>query len=165
MNIAQILSTLRSERDRINKAIAALEGLDGAEPSTQSRGATNSTKGFRKKKGGLTTAGRRRLSLNMKKRWGSGAASSDVMKRACRTYRVCDLSAAAIKTASTQPGCVPFPLKGDATCKPNSGTIRLSQIKFTIAMTATQSLANAAVTYPIWMPSRTNTSCFLCIPR
>lgn len=69
MNIPQILSSLRSERDRINKAIAALEGLDGTTPSTQPRRATIPAKGFRKKKGGLTAAGRRSLSENMKKRW------------------------------------------------------------------------------------------------
>ncbi len=69
MNIPQILTSLRAERDRINKAIAALEGLDGAAPTTQPGRATTSTKGFRKKKGGLTAAGRRRLSENMKKRW------------------------------------------------------------------------------------------------
>ncbi len=70
MDIRQILNSLRSERDRINKAIAALEGLDGAFP-TAGRTNTSATakKGFRKKKGGLTAAGRRRLSENMKRRW------------------------------------------------------------------------------------------------
>ncbi len=69
MNIPQILTSLRAERDRINKAIAALEGLDGATPSTQSAPTNTPTESFRKKKGGLTAAGRRRLSENMKKRW------------------------------------------------------------------------------------------------
>ncbi len=69
MNIPQILSSLRAERDRINKAIAALEGLDGAEASTHPRQTSASAKGYRRKKGGLTAAGRQRLSENMKKRW------------------------------------------------------------------------------------------------
>lgn len=70
MDIPEILKSLRSERDRINRAIAALEGLDGVS-STAARTSTSPTraKGFRKKKGGLTAAGRKRLSENMKKRW------------------------------------------------------------------------------------------------
>jgi hypothetical protein len=70
MNIPQILNGLRAERDRINKAIAALEGLDSASsPAARANTSPSHAKGFRKKKGGLTPAGRRRLSENMKKRW------------------------------------------------------------------------------------------------
>ena len=70
MDIPEILKSLRFERDRINRAIAALEGLDGTF-STAARTSSSLTraKGFRKKKGGLTVAGRKRLSDNMKKRW------------------------------------------------------------------------------------------------
>ncbi len=70
MDIPEILKNLRSERDRISRAIIALEGLD-ATSATGDRTSTlpNHAKGFRKKKGGLTAAGRKRLSENMKKRW------------------------------------------------------------------------------------------------
>jgi hypothetical protein len=70
MNISQILSSLRAERDRINKALAALEGLDGGSTTAGRTNAPSTVKkNFRKKKGGLTAAGRKRLSDNMKKRW------------------------------------------------------------------------------------------------
>jgi len=61
VNIEQILSELRSERDRLDQAISALEGgkrRPGRPPST----------GVRRKRR-LTPEGRRRLSEMMKKRW------------------------------------------------------------------------------------------------
>ncbi len=63
MNIDQILSALRSERDRLDSAIRALEGSRGAKSSSGSAGA-----GGRRKRH-LTPEGRRRLSEMMKKRW------------------------------------------------------------------------------------------------
>jgi hypothetical protein len=58
MNTEQILRHLREERDRLNRAIEAL-------------GSTSSSKGRARKKrsGGITTAGRKRLSELMRKRW------------------------------------------------------------------------------------------------
>ena len=58
MDIESILHQLRSERDRIERAIKALEG---SAPGRSSRQAA--------KTGGITAAGRRRLSEMMKARW------------------------------------------------------------------------------------------------
>ena len=62
MNIDRILSDLRAEKDRIERAISALEG--GA-PARRGRpvGSTN------RRKRRLSPEGRRRLSEMMKKRW------------------------------------------------------------------------------------------------
>ena len=68
MNTQRIISELKAERNRLDKAIAALDGtsttqvvakraisLDGARPP--------------RKRHHLTAAGRKRLSMLMKKRW------------------------------------------------------------------------------------------------
>jgi hypothetical protein len=64
----QIVSELKAERSRLDRAIAALDGGNTArsipaktEPS--SKGASSSRKHH------LTAAGRKRLSILMKKRW------------------------------------------------------------------------------------------------
>jgi hypothetical protein len=69
MDTASILKDLRTERDRIDRAISALEGLDGtgilrvtgpgAEP------VTTKARGRRK----MSPAGRKRISEGMKARW------------------------------------------------------------------------------------------------
>jgi hypothetical protein len=66
METAKILTDLRTELNRLNKAIAALESLDGTATAT-----TPAAKAAPKqaKKRGLTPAGRRRLSAMMKARW------------------------------------------------------------------------------------------------
>ncbi len=70
MNLEGIVADLKKERDRIGRAIAALVGTYSpfAESKTKAvavgRPATK-----RKKRGGITPEGRRRLSLAMKKRW------------------------------------------------------------------------------------------------
>jgi hypothetical protein len=74
MDISKILSDLRSERHRIDQAIAALEGLNGRGSTRANRTSTASTatavtKPTRRRKSRLTPAGRRRLSEMMKKRW------------------------------------------------------------------------------------------------
>jgi hypothetical protein len=72
MDFTQILSGLYSERDRINQAIAALEALTGTRTSINPRRQSSkrlATNRPARKKSGLTPAGRKRLSLNMKKRW------------------------------------------------------------------------------------------------
>jgi hypothetical protein len=67
MNTERILSELRSERDRLNQAIAAIEGItsDGArrQPRTGAK---------RVRRGGISAAGRKRLSMLMKRRWAQG---------------------------------------------------------------------------------------------
>ena len=63
MNVDQIISALRAERDRLDRAIAALESGGGS--YNRSAGARGN--GRRKRR--LTPEGRRRLSEMMKKRW------------------------------------------------------------------------------------------------
>ena len=67
MNTERILAELRSERNRLDRAIAAIEGItsDGArrQPRTVAK---------RRRRGGISAAGRKRLSMLLKKRWASG---------------------------------------------------------------------------------------------
>ena len=65
MDIDQIVSELRHERDRISNAIALLVG--NAAGLVSRKVTTASKRGGRGK--GLTPAGRRRLSEAMKRRW------------------------------------------------------------------------------------------------
>ena len=66
MNIDQILTDLKQERARLDHAIAALEGVTN---STGKRMPGRPPKAVAKKTGGITAAGRKRLSEAMKKRW------------------------------------------------------------------------------------------------
>jgi len=67
MNTERILAELRSERDSLDRAIAALEGItsDGARRQT-------TTGAKRGRRGGISAAGRKRLSMLMKRRWEQG---------------------------------------------------------------------------------------------
>ncbi len=64
MDLARILAELKSERDRIDRAISALTevGAIGASPAPGKRMTG-------RKRKGITPAGRKRLSEAMKKRW------------------------------------------------------------------------------------------------
>lgn len=62
METEAILEQLRAERDRIDSAIDALEGSHGSAPRTRATGP-------KKRGGGITAAGRRKLSQMMKARW------------------------------------------------------------------------------------------------
>ena len=62
MNVSDILSELRAERDRLDKAIEALDGT-GRTGRTTSRGP---------RKGRMSEAARKRLSRLLKQRWASG---------------------------------------------------------------------------------------------
>jgi hypothetical protein len=66
MDIETIVSELKSERDRIDRAISAL--LDGFGPATAAI-RTNGKSVSPKRGRGITPAGRRRLSQAMKARW------------------------------------------------------------------------------------------------
>jgi hypothetical protein len=67
LDLASIVSELKSERDRISRAIALLEN---EATKTIRRIATPIKKAISKKRSrGLTPAGRKRLSEAMKKRW------------------------------------------------------------------------------------------------
>ena len=67
LDLQKIVSDLESERDRLSRAIAALEGIRGA--ITAPKGVASGVKRPRKRRGGITPEGRRRLSEAMKKRW------------------------------------------------------------------------------------------------
>jgi hypothetical protein len=69
VNFAAIVSELKRERDRLNRAIAALDGKDGVR--TRSKKSLTPNLVIRKAKKGrhITAAGRKRLSEMMKKRW------------------------------------------------------------------------------------------------
>jgi hypothetical protein len=67
MNIDSILSDLRAQRDRLDHAIAALEG------SSSKRGRPASTNSaFPTRRRHFSAATRKRMSDAMKKRWASG---------------------------------------------------------------------------------------------
>jgi hypothetical protein len=70
MDTSKIISDLKSERDRIDEAITAIEALEGTVPAAPGA-ATPATKAAPKppQRRGLTSAGRKRLSEMMKKRW------------------------------------------------------------------------------------------------
>ena len=69
MDLEKVLSDLKKERDRLGRAIGALLG-SALSPSGKKRvGRPKGSATRRKKLGGLTPAGRKRLSLAMKKRW------------------------------------------------------------------------------------------------
>ena len=81
VNIVAIVSELKRERDRLNRAIAALEGTDGARTSSAKPAAPTLVKA---KKGGrrLTAEGRKRLSEMMKKRWAERRKKGAVGRKA-----------------------------------------------------------------------------------
>ncbi|HEV2174752.1 MAG TPA: hypothetical protein VGR71_14355, partial [Nitrospira sp.] len=66
---AKVVSDLKKERDRLSRAIGALLGsalsLGGKKRAGRPKGSTTK----KKRRSGLTPAGRKRLSLAMKKRW------------------------------------------------------------------------------------------------
>ena len=66
MNIKQILSELKAERDRLDNAISALEGISPEGTGRRRVGRPRKARGGRRR---LTPEGRKRLSEMMKKRW------------------------------------------------------------------------------------------------
>jgi hypothetical protein len=75
LDLATIVSDLSKERDRLSRAITALIKSASSvwSPSGKKRlGRPKSSATKKRKRGGLTPAGRRRLSLAMKKRWAEG---------------------------------------------------------------------------------------------
>lgn len=68
MDTRKILSELRSERIRIDQAIAAIESLNITGSTTGRRGGSAAKRGRRR----ISAAGRKRLSELLKKRWASG---------------------------------------------------------------------------------------------
>ena len=80
MDTNRILAELRAERDRIDRAIAAIEGLN----STGRRIAGRPPKAARKvrRRGRMSAAGRRKLSRLMKRRWAQGKMKPRAKKAA-----------------------------------------------------------------------------------
>lgn len=72
MDLGKILSELKKERDDLNRAIAALEGIEGTDSrarKTSKKTSNASAKSVTKRRKGLSAAGRKRISEAMKKRW------------------------------------------------------------------------------------------------
>ena len=68
MDTGRIVGELKRERDRLNRAIAALEG-ESPKSTAKSSAVPNRAAGSKKKRDRLTPEGRKRLSDMMKKRW------------------------------------------------------------------------------------------------
>jgi len=68
LDLKRIVGELKKQRDRIKRAIAALMESYSALPTKKTKAAATSRAALGKKRG-LTPAGRRQLSLKMKKRW------------------------------------------------------------------------------------------------
>jgi len=75
MDRSAILSELRAERDRMDKAIAALSGGGGGVPSPFKQIRTKS------RARGITAAGRRKLSEMMKARWAARRKAASAGKK------------------------------------------------------------------------------------
>jgi hypothetical protein len=67
LDLDRIVSELKSERDRISRAISLLE--NESTKIVRKTAAPNKMAASKKRSGGLTPAGRKRLSEAMKKRW------------------------------------------------------------------------------------------------
>jgi hypothetical protein len=71
LEIDKIVADLKKERDRLVRAITALVGV-GAAPTGKRRGRKPGPKAAatkKKRRGGISAEGRKRLSEMMKKRW------------------------------------------------------------------------------------------------
>jgi hypothetical protein len=75
LDLQSIVSELKSERDRIVRAIAALE-IDSMGGRGNSAGSTSAGAATPARGRGLTPAGRKRLSEAMKRRWATRRRSS-----------------------------------------------------------------------------------------
>jgi hypothetical protein len=69
LDIERIVAELKSERDRLNRAIAVLEGTSLRRAATRKNRAPNPGAHNKKRRSHLTPQGRKRLSELMKKRW------------------------------------------------------------------------------------------------
>ena len=67
MDLQKMLSELKAERDRIDRAVRALDGIASSSPVKKKHAGVTRASGRRR--GGITPEGRRRLSEAMKKRW------------------------------------------------------------------------------------------------
>ncbi len=67
MDLRKVVSELKQERDRLNRAIAALEGIEA--PAAVAARSSSKPVAKKAKKHNITPEGRKRLSEMMKKRW------------------------------------------------------------------------------------------------
>jgi hypothetical protein len=67
LDVEKVVADLKSERDRLGRAIEALEGNGRVRLTNKSAASAEATNGTRRR--GITPAGRKRLSEAMKKRW------------------------------------------------------------------------------------------------
>jgi hypothetical protein len=67
LDIHRILTELEDERDRLDRAITLLKGIES--PGTAGKPAAPRKSKSKPRRRGLTPAGRKRLSEMMKKRW------------------------------------------------------------------------------------------------
>ena len=76
MFIETILTELKRERAQLDRAIAALEGTRSSPRGRKKAKTSASRRAGRKRRGGITAAGRKRLSEMMKKRWAERKAKA-----------------------------------------------------------------------------------------
>jgi hypothetical protein len=77
MNINSILSELKSERDRIERALAAIEGLNSTGVRLVHRAARATSR--------MSAAARRKLSQLMKQRWAQGKMGKKASAKAAQS--------------------------------------------------------------------------------
>jgi hypothetical protein len=69
LDLDKLLADLAKERDRLGRAISALLGSGASGGGRKKRVGRSKGASKRRKRGGLTPEGRKRLSIAMKKRW------------------------------------------------------------------------------------------------
>jgi hypothetical protein len=84
MDVQEIIAELRNESERLNQAIAALEGVGSRQGTTKTWASLKTVTAVKmrqastgkKIRGGMTEEGRKRLSEAMKKRWAARRKSA-----------------------------------------------------------------------------------------
>ena len=69
MDLERIVAELKRERERLGRAISALEGTDSPAATSKAKAAASAPTANGRRRGRLTAEGRKRLSEAMKKRW------------------------------------------------------------------------------------------------
>ena len=81
MNVTSILAELKSERTRIGQAISAINSLD----STNHYAVRTSTP--KRRRGHMSAAARRKLSMLLKQRWAQGKMGKKASAKSARTSK------------------------------------------------------------------------------
>jgi hypothetical protein len=69
LDTQEIVKELKAERNRLDQAIAALDGADTTEATVAIREPSGDGVRSPQKRHGMSAAGRKRISVMMKKRW------------------------------------------------------------------------------------------------